>query len=172
MEARWAVFFDALRLEWEYEKEGFDFGGGVYYLPDFWLSDVRMWAEVKPETFSEDDLRKAAMLAWKTQRHVLLLDGMPSERAFDFLQYMECNNWGEVGGGIGIAIGEGEAIIQRRDCVISAYHNYPWDEHRFYSDTGGVSARDFQEGGLFDDVPLAVEAARSARFEHGATPKV
>ncbi len=35
LEARWAVFFDALGIEWEYEPEGFDLGGGVYYLPDF-----------------------------------------------------------------------------------------------------------------------------------------
>ncbi|MBK9515513.1 MAG: hypothetical protein IPO05_18320 [Flavobacteriales bacterium] len=35
LEARWAVFFDALGLEWEYEPEGFDLGDGVYYLPDF-----------------------------------------------------------------------------------------------------------------------------------------
>jgi hypothetical protein len=26
LEARWAVFFDALGVEWEYEKEGFDLG--------------------------------------------------------------------------------------------------------------------------------------------------
>jgi len=26
LEARWAVYFDAIGLEWEYEKEGFEFG--------------------------------------------------------------------------------------------------------------------------------------------------
>ena len=35
LEARWAVFFDALGVKWEYEPEGFDLGGGIYYLPDF-----------------------------------------------------------------------------------------------------------------------------------------
>ena len=28
LEARWAVFFDALGVEWEYEPEGFELGGG------------------------------------------------------------------------------------------------------------------------------------------------
>ena len=27
LEARWAVFFDALGLEWEYESEGYDLDG-------------------------------------------------------------------------------------------------------------------------------------------------
>lgn len=36
LEARWAIFFDAMGEPWEYEKEGFDLKG-VRYLPDFWL---------------------------------------------------------------------------------------------------------------------------------------
>ena len=39
LEARWAVFFDALGVEWEYEPEGFDING-TYYLPDFLIHDV------------------------------------------------------------------------------------------------------------------------------------
>jgi hypothetical protein len=58
LEARWAVFFDACGLEWEYEKEGFDFHGHECelvgdplgrYLPDFWLPALRAWLEVKGE---------------------------------------------------------------------------------------------------------------------------
>ncbi len=49
LEARWAVFFDALGIKWEYEKEGFCLDGVGYYLPDFWLSHLGVWAEVKPE---------------------------------------------------------------------------------------------------------------------------
>ena len=37
LEARWAVFFDALGVRYEYEPEGFDLGNGMYYLPDFRL---------------------------------------------------------------------------------------------------------------------------------------
>ncbi len=49
LEARWAVFFDTLGLRYEYEKEGFVFGDGERYLPDFWLPELRLWYEVKGE---------------------------------------------------------------------------------------------------------------------------
>ena len=40
LEARWAVFFDALGVKYEYEPEGFNLGNGRYYLPDF---RVKCW---------------------------------------------------------------------------------------------------------------------------------
>ena len=40
LEARWAVFFDACGVKWEYEPEGYDLGNGTYYLPDFLLHGV------------------------------------------------------------------------------------------------------------------------------------
>ena len=51
LEARWAVFFDALQIEWEYESECLDLGRSYgKYLPDFWLPTFNggMFAEVKP----------------------------------------------------------------------------------------------------------------------------
>ena len=50
LEARWAVFFDALGIQWEYEKEGYDLGELGWYLPDFWLPEFNQWVEVKPPT--------------------------------------------------------------------------------------------------------------------------
>lgn len=52
LEARWAVFFDALGLKWEYEPEGFELSNGERYLPDFRVqgSDCSVWVEVKPTT--------------------------------------------------------------------------------------------------------------------------
>ena len=53
LEARWAVFFDACGVAWEYEPEGYDLGGGLCYLPDFLLHGVRgrvagdLYVEVK-----------------------------------------------------------------------------------------------------------------------------
>lgn len=37
LEARWAVFFDALGIEYEYEPEGYELGHGKRWLPDFRL---------------------------------------------------------------------------------------------------------------------------------------
>ena len=50
LEARWAVFFDALGLRWEYEPEGFELPS-ERYLPDFrveYPSLVTVYVEVKP----------------------------------------------------------------------------------------------------------------------------
>lgn len=48
LEARWAVFFDHLGVEWQYEPQGYTIGPlGTPYLPDFWLPASRLWVEVK-----------------------------------------------------------------------------------------------------------------------------
>jgi hypothetical protein len=52
LEARWAVFFDYIRAEWEYEPEGFKTRAGNY-LPDFRITvcesvNMSLWVEVKP----------------------------------------------------------------------------------------------------------------------------
>lgn len=48
LEARWAVFFDALGVWYEYEMEGYDLGKAGWYLPDFWLPRQEIIVEVKP----------------------------------------------------------------------------------------------------------------------------
>lgn len=48
LEARWAVFFDAAGIEYEYEKEGFVLSNGELYLPDFWIPEWNVWVEIKP----------------------------------------------------------------------------------------------------------------------------
>lgn len=51
LEARWAVFFDALGVRWEYEGQGYLIGPDrTPYLPDFWLPDLDTWVEVKGRT--------------------------------------------------------------------------------------------------------------------------
>lgn len=55
LEARWAVFLDALNVYWEYEPEGFRLSNGLYYLPDFSLRLIPAWLEVKGEFALDDD---------------------------------------------------------------------------------------------------------------------
>lgn len=49
LEARWALFFDYLGIAWEYEPEGYRLGPDRdhWYLPDFRLSEIGTWVEVK-----------------------------------------------------------------------------------------------------------------------------
>lgn len=49
LEARWAVFFDALHIKYEYEPEGFKLRDGSYYLPDFYLPNMETFVEIKRE---------------------------------------------------------------------------------------------------------------------------
>lgn len=46
LEARWAVFFDALNVEWKYEDQGYEVAG-KRYLPDFFIPSINAWCEVK-----------------------------------------------------------------------------------------------------------------------------
>lgn len=62
LEARWAVFFDALGIEWEYEPEGFVLTDGTYYLPDFWLPKLKWFVEVKGNLTDQEGISKARML--------------------------------------------------------------------------------------------------------------
>ncbi len=63
LEARWAVFFDTLGVDWEYEKEGYDLGPAGLYLPDFWLPGQQCWVEVKGKEPTEEEDGKALALA-------------------------------------------------------------------------------------------------------------
>lgn len=47
LEARWAIFFDAIGVDWEYEPEAFKLSNGMVYLPDFKSSGFG-WIEIKP----------------------------------------------------------------------------------------------------------------------------
>jgi hypothetical protein len=49
LEARWAVFFDALGIDYQYEPQGFIVGYDHRpYLPDFLLPKYNLYCEVKP----------------------------------------------------------------------------------------------------------------------------
>lgn len=66
LEARWAVFFDAAFIKYEYEPEGFELEDGTRYLPDFYLPDLDIYVEVKGDRpgVKEDIERYAKMLTW------------------------------------------------------------------------------------------------------------
>jgi len=84
LEARWAVFFDQLEIEYEYEPEGFEFDDGTRYLPDFWLPtfDGGMYVEVKCQG---GDLTKARRLAAEKRVSIWLAVGPPACRVYDVL---------------------------------------------------------------------------------------
>lgn len=61
LEARWAVFFDALDIHYQYELEGWNLSD-EWYLPDFYLPDWNTWVEIKPKLPSGEEFRKILKL--------------------------------------------------------------------------------------------------------------
>jgi hypothetical protein len=157
LEARWAVFLDALKVAWEYEKEGYDLGEAGWYLPDFWLPELNCWAEIKPDEPSKEDRAKMKALVMETKIPVVLFVGTPDED--------EC----------------GVSLVKRYFWDATDPGMIPFmleDPHYF----GGAEtvAQKIKHGIVWDfDIMTyravfgnrsftnAIRAARSARFEHG-----
>lgn len=83
LEARWAVFFDSLGIEYEYEPEGVDIGG-VRYLPDFYLPESRSFFEVKGVMSEYDELKINALISAGYAVTIGYADG----------KFIACNNHG------------------------------------------------------------------------------
>lgn len=82
LEARWAVFFDALSIEWQCEPEydNVEFRGfRIPYKPDFYLPGRDLWIEVKPKGIrhlSDGEIMK--IVGWaKEYSEILVLSGAP-----------------------------------------------------------------------------------------------
>ena len=77
IEARFALFFDVLGIEWEYEKEGFDCKKAGWYLPDFYLPESKWFVEIKGGSITKKDKAK-----------INYLDNHPPEYALGCLVLM------------------------------------------------------------------------------------
>ena len=79
LEARWAVFFDAVGIEWQYEVEGYQLENRRY-LPDFWLPKSETFVEIKPTKETAEEVRPLIKeLVSKTGKHGLIIGGSPNE---------------------------------------------------------------------------------------------
>lgn len=150
-EARWAVFFSHLGIHFQYEPEGYKLPDGKWYLPDFWLPQIRAWAEVKGSAPTTDEMIRCEQLASGTGRLVLILDGPPDFRAFVGVSNLD---------GIG-------AIWQQYSLDIDAHQRvYFHDEHRLFSDPEIMT-----ETMVTAPYRDAVFASRSERFDDRQNPR-
>jgi hypothetical protein len=155
LEARWAVYFDALGLEYQYESEGYEIATGVWYLPDFYFPDLDCFAEVKPKQLDHEEFNRCRNL----HRPCLLLDGVPDNERVYYVT--------------GVDVGEPDT-----------YHRYTGPEWNGFSCWYGwvQLEQSVKKGRLWflfgehpDDYHFSSDAsdrARSARFEHGEYPAV
>ena len=88
LEARWAVFFDAAGVEYEYEPEGFVLPSGKRYLPDFLIHNCTergpkdLWVEVKG-SMSKDDAEKIEEFG--KAHPIIVVDQIPKGRTAEEL---------------------------------------------------------------------------------------
>lgn len=154
-EARWAVFFDAMDLKWEYEPEGYVLSSGPY-LPDFFLPEVKegTFVEVKGAKPTREEESKARDLSAVTGRRVVILvrapvlpDGRCDGGSMMFYPNA-CEDWDywfcecAICGCVGIEY-SGRSGRLGCDCHDGDDKAYNWDSPRLLA---------------------AYEAARSARF--------
>lgn len=78
LEARYAVFLDALDEKWIFEKEGYSLDGDNY-LPDLWLPRLECWLEIKGVEPNETEIRKCRKLQFFTGHDVVIFHGLPME---------------------------------------------------------------------------------------------
>jgi hypothetical protein len=99
LEARWAVAFDSLGVEWKYEGQGYHVGHEARpYLPDFWLPGPGIWAEVKGDPLQLDKTLMDDAVGHRTglpgsdpfgEKSMLILgDVPPSDEPLAYLHWM------------------------------------------------------------------------------------
>lgn len=86
LEARWAVFFDYLKVKYEYEPEGFEING-TKYLPDFWLPEQDFWVEIKGKEPTHSEKVKASLLAKGSKKNVFMSVGNPWLQTHEIEEY-------------------------------------------------------------------------------------
>lgn len=163
LEARWAVFFDALDTRWIYEGEGFQFGKDRY-LPDFYIPEWKAWVEIKatPPNLRESDL---CGKLWQARREhkerVLLIAGQPWLGEYDLHLVVPVD---------GEPTCEGGYVFGERD----GYETDLWIVCDWAEVCLNRRDRDRDNPERPDTtgprLSLAYERARGARFEHGETP--
>jgi hypothetical protein len=175
VEARWAVFFNTLGIQWEYEYQGYNLGDAGLYLPDFWLPMQNYWFECKPTQPSDSEVEKCARLASGTQAHAFIAAGSPSLRWADASGAIPGVNRVQVGN-ICWLRPERRDLSKRFYCHLQWVHS-PELGFRIGTAIGhciDVVCHGIDDTGSCDpyhpQIMAAYTAARSARFEHGERP--
>ncbi len=168
LEARWAVFFNALQVPYEYEPEGSDLGvalGG--YLIDFWLPEQGVWVEIKPNRPTESERRKAHALAVSSGSRVCVFMGREFRLTTPHPRLGVVGTWAERFPGVSSSPIEGENPAEWVECpkcgpTITGPSDYAYGLE--CKRCGSHMRRDTPR------LLAAYAAARSARFEHGDRP--
>lgn len=188
LEARWAVFFDTIHAQWEYEPEGFMLEDGNMYLPDFLVHNVRgmgakdkrqgddIYVEIKG-VLDNYDLHKIELFS--NHKPIIIFGQIP--------------DYGYTGSYWEDAMVEYKGKIRKAQVLMDGYwyYNFSKDNNEHFYNLEFSKFRDYywaepkagKGGGLVLDYPddpydfvdnvLTIEGyseAKRARFEHGENP--
>lgn len=132
-------------ISFEYEPEGFELADKTKYLPDLYLPQVRLFAEIKPTYLTDRESKKCKMLASGTGLQCLYLDGNPDFKTYDAVTW-----------------DAGDFTICDYVLDVGMYPKYYHGERRFFGNPGyGFDSEDhFSEA-----YRSAIYASRSIRFD-------
>ena len=161
LEARWAVFFDALGVKYEYEPEGFKLSDGTLYLPDFYLPESKAFFEVKG-VMNDTDMHKVEQLIEDS--------GRPCIIGYSDFTFEACDDWWE-----GIYKLTSKACSVLVKCRVCGKYYFSGISGSYICQCcdayDGDSYFDVVCWGNIDDcedeVENAILRAKQARFEHG-----
>ena len=160
LEARWAVFFNAVGLTYEYEIEGFEMDG-TRYLPDFYIPSLNRWFEIKGQSLDLEEIKKCEEFCWRLDKENIkysILVGSPNLCAVRIGNYF----------GILEYVWEWVSDKYPENCRFQAPQELIKEEYysRFVKGLWVVPDKTEEE------VAVAAIAAGKARFEFGEKPDV
>lgn len=194
LEARWAVFFDALDISWTYEPQGFE-KDGVRYLPDFQIQlgrdpfKVSYWVEVKGDPNWLYDNRAAidVMHDWggilpdfancgeqdSVANGLIILGDIP-EPEFGLL-FVPVIGHDEGTNLYWRCLADPRYVLINYDQIFNIFFDLKADHYcvsSFNREVANFAPKIARTPRANRKIVAALTAARSARFEHGETPMV
>ena len=164
-EARWAVFFDSMGIEWEYEPEGFKLEGGYNYLPDFYLPKLNIWVEVKG-IFTDKDEQKLYRFENMNNIGAIYCVGQIPPDVDDIVEWVY-DKYKDTG-----IYNNGFMDFPYLPCVCPTCGKFGF---QFEGRGSRICRHDDDDKGYTYNNPKilsAYKAARQARFEHKETPVI
>jgi hypothetical protein len=175
LEARWAVFFDAIGIEWEYEVEGYDLGEKYgWYLPDFVVTSPfgdKYYYEIKPKNAGAEVKSKIEFFQKHINCYARVLEGDPYDVLTNTPNLNICPRCGLIGKpyagsdyqSIGCEPCDLNTDFGVSDAVLSQiFLGVAVTPHK-----GTILIDDITANHFWKYIIFNAERARSARFEHG-----